>query len=124
VKTNKCFSLIHSIYVFIFIGLHFDCRLNWKKHIDRKRKHSNLKAKEITWLIGKKSHLSMENKLLIYKAVIKPIWSYRIELWDGASKSNSHHAEIPIQNSHSHSKCTLVCNKSYAPHKLQHPLRK
>jgi hypothetical protein len=52
-----------------YLGLHFDCRLNSKKHIDRKRKHSNLKAKEITWLIGKKSHLSIENKLLIYKAV-------------------------------------------------------
>jgi len=39
-------------------------------------------------LIGKKSHLSIENKLLIYKAVIKPIWSYRIELWGCVSKSN------------------------------------
>jgi hypothetical protein len=29
----------------------------------------------------------MENKLLIYKAVIKPIWSYGIELWGCASKS-------------------------------------
>jgi len=36
----------------------------------------------------KKSHLSIENKLLIYKAVIKPIWSYGIELWVCASKSN------------------------------------
>jgi len=39
-------------------------------------------------LIGKKSHLSIENKLLIYKAVIKPIWSYGIELWGCASESN------------------------------------
>ena len=53
VKTNMCFSLIHSIYVFIFIGLHFDCRLNWKEHIARKRKRIDLKTKEINWLIGK-----------------------------------------------------------------------
>jgi len=39
-------------------------------------------------LIGKKSHLSIENKLLNYKALIKPIWSYGIELWGCASKSN------------------------------------
>jgi len=45
-------------------------------------------VKEISWLIGKKSRLSIENKLLIYQAVIKPIWSYGIELWDCASKSN------------------------------------
>ena len=45
-------------------------------------------TKEINWLMGKKSHLSIENKLLIYKAVIKPIWSYGIELCGCASKSN------------------------------------
>jgi hypothetical protein len=58
-----------------------DCRLNWKENIARKRK-------QIDWLIGKKSHVSIENKLLIYKEVIKPIWSYGIELWGWASKSN------------------------------------
>ncbi|PNF16706.1 hypothetical protein B7P43_G05338 [Cryptotermes secundus] len=40
------------------------------------------KTKELNWLIGRKSHLSIENKLLIYKMVIKP------ELWGCASKSN------------------------------------
>ena len=43
---------------------------------------------EINLLIGKNSHLSIENKLLIYKAVTNPIWSYGIELWGCASKSN------------------------------------
>jgi hypothetical protein len=37
-------------------GLHFDCRLNWKEHIARKRKQIYLKPKEINWLTGKKSH--------------------------------------------------------------------
>jgi hypothetical protein len=36
----------------------------------------------------KKFHPSIEIKLLIYKAVIKPIWSYGIELWCCTSKSN------------------------------------
>jgi len=49
---------------------------------------TDLKTKEINWLKGKKSHLAIENKLLIYKAVVKPIWSYRIELSGCASKSN------------------------------------
>jgi len=35
-----------------------------------------------------------------------------------------HHAEIPIQNSQSHNKFTLVCNKSYSTYRLKHPLRK
>jgi len=33
------------------LGLHFDCRLNWKEHIDRKRKQMDLKTKEINRFI-------------------------------------------------------------------------
>jgi hypothetical protein len=36
----------------------------------------------------KKSYLSIDNKLLIYKTVIKPIWTYGIELWGCASETN------------------------------------
>ena len=54
----------------------------------QRRKQIDLKSKEINWLIGKKSHLSVENKLLIYKAVINTIWSYGIELWGCTGKSN------------------------------------
>jgi hypothetical protein len=32
--------------------------------------------------------LSLANKLLIYKTIIKPIWTYGVELWGCASKSN------------------------------------
>jgi hypothetical protein len=44
--------------------------------------------REIYWLIGKHSPLSLENKLLIYKMVLKPAWTYGIELWGCATKSN------------------------------------
>jgi hypothetical protein len=39
-------------------------------------------------LIGRKSNLSLENKLLIYKTSLKPIWTYGIPLWGTASNSN------------------------------------
>jgi hypothetical protein len=81
-------SIIPQTEAVTYLGLHFDSRLNWKEHIARKRIQIYLKSKEINWLIGKKSHLSIENKLLIYKAVIKPIWSYGRELWVCANKSN------------------------------------
>ena len=54
----------------------------------KKGKQIDLKTKEINSQIAKKFHLSIENKLLTYKAVIKPIWSYGIELWGCASKSS------------------------------------
>jgi hypothetical protein len=40
------------------------------------------------WLLGRKSQLSLSNKLLLYKTILKPIWTYGIELWGAASTSN------------------------------------
>ena len=40
------------------------------------------------WFLGKKSSFTLENKLLLYKAIMKPIWTYGIELWGCYSKSN------------------------------------
>jgi hypothetical protein len=31
---------------------------------------------------------SINNKLLIYKPILKPIWAYKIQLWGTASTSN------------------------------------
>jgi hypothetical protein len=43
----------------------------------------------MNWLINKKSQLSLENKITIYKAKIKPVWTYGIELWGCSKPSNT-----------------------------------
>jgi hypothetical protein len=40
------------------------------------------------WIIGKHSELTLENKLLLYKTTLRPIWTYGIPLWGMASQSN------------------------------------
>jgi hypothetical protein len=40
------------------------------------------------WLLGRKSKLSISNKLLAYKVILKSIWIYGIQLWGSASISN------------------------------------
>ena len=30
----------------------------------------------------------LDNKLLVYKAILKPIWAYGVQLWGSASNSN------------------------------------
>jgi hypothetical protein len=70
-----------------YLGMHLHRRLTWAKHIKAKRKQLNLTAKQMHWLLGR-STLSIENKLLLYKAVLKPIWTCGIQLWGTASNSN------------------------------------
>jgi hypothetical protein len=40
------------------------------------------------WLLGRKSKLSKSNKIIIRKAILKPIWTYGIQLWGIASSPN------------------------------------
>jgi len=42
----------------------------------------------MNWIIGRKSKLSLTNKLPIHKFILKPIWKYGIPLWGAASQSN------------------------------------
>jgi len=55
--------------------LRLDRRLNREKHIFTKQKQFGLQAKKMYRLLGSKSQLSTENKLLLYKAIFKPIWA-------------------------------------------------
>jgi hypothetical protein len=60
------------------------------------------------WLLGRKSKLSTSNKLLIYKTILKPIWTYGIQLWGVASTSNIEILEHFQSKAHD-SGHTLVC---------------
>lgn len=74
-----------------YLGIHLDRKLTWRTHIFAKRKQLGIKLSQLYWIIGRKSKLSTENKLLIYKTILKPIWTYGISLWGSASNS---HLEI------------------------------
>jgi hypothetical protein len=41
------------------------------------------------WLLGRRSKLSLENKLLLYKCVLKPVWTYGIQLWGCTKPSHT-----------------------------------
>ncbi|KAJ0183777.1 hypothetical protein K1T71_000200 [Dendrolimus kikuchii] len=71
-----------------YLGMHLDRRLTWKYHAQTKRDEMNLKYKTMLWLLGRNSKLSIDNKLLIYNMVLKPIWTYGIQIWGSASNFN------------------------------------
>jgi hypothetical protein len=47
-----------------YVGMHLDRRLTWAKYIKTKRKQLNQTAKQMHWLLRRRSTLSMERKLL------------------------------------------------------------
>ena len=65
--------------------MYSDRRLTWTKHIKTKRK---AKLSKMYWLVDRKSQQSLYNKLIVYKVIIKPIWTDGIQLWGAACNSN------------------------------------
>ncbi|GAB0094051.1 hypothetical protein DMENIID0001_092720 [Sergentomyia squamirostris] len=70
------------------LGFHLDRRLTWRDHIWTKRKQLVLQFRKMYWLLGRKPKLNLNNKVLIYKTILKPVWTYGLELWGSAAKSN------------------------------------
>ena len=60
----------------------------WTTHVKKKQKEFTLKYRKMYWLMGRYSALSVRNKLMVYQHVLKPVWTYGIQLWGCTSQSN------------------------------------
>jgi hypothetical protein len=63
------------------------------------------------WLLRRRSQLSLRNKLILYKTILKPIWTYGIKLWGTESTSN---IEI-LERFQSKTLLIIVDEPSYVP---------
>ena len=61
--------------------------MTWKRHIADKSKQLKSKLKKFYWLIGRRSNLNVQSKITLYKAILKPVWIYGIQLWGTGSNS-------------------------------------
>jgi len=41
------------------------------------------------WLMGRRSALSIHNKLMLYKQISKPMWTNGLQLWGCTKQSNT-----------------------------------
>jgi hypothetical protein len=58
------------------------------KSILKKNDELNIKFKNMYWLLDCHSELSVHNKLILYKQVLHPVYSYGIQVWGCTSDSN------------------------------------
>lgn len=71
-----------------YLGMNLDTKLRWKTHIKKKREELEIKRRKLSWLIDRKSQMTIENKLLIYKQILRPVWLYGAQLWGCSKQSN------------------------------------
>jgi len=71
-----------------YLAVHLDRRLTWRRHIERKKVHLELKASSFHWIFNACSPLRLDYKVLLYNSTLKPIWTYGSQLWRKASSSN------------------------------------
>lgn len=71
-----------------YLGMTLDVKLKWKAHVKKKREELGIKFKKMYWLLGRGSRLSIYNKILLYKQLLKPVWTYGIQLWGCTKPSN------------------------------------
>lgn len=71
-----------------YLGITLDAKLRWKSHVKKKRQELDIRYKSMYWLLGRKSCLSIHNKIILYKHILMPIWTYGIQLWGCTKRSN------------------------------------
>ena len=54
----------------------------------KKQEELTLKYRKMYRLMGRYSALSVYNKLMLYQQVLKPVWTYGIQLWGCTGQSN------------------------------------
>lgn len=77
-----------------YLGLILDQRLTWNKHIKAKRMTLNARSRTLKTLLSKNQFTSIKTKLLIYKTLLKPIWTYGLQLWGSAKNSNINKIQV------------------------------
>lgn len=71
-----------------YLGFTLDAKLKWKEHVKKKVNELNLNFKKMYWLLNPYSSMSMQNKILLYQQILKPKWTYGIQIWGCTAKSN------------------------------------
>lgn len=77
-----------------YLGLTFDPRLSWASHIAEARKKYNKARHSIMPLICRNSPLALETKLLLYKSMLRPIFTYGALSWLPAASCHINTLEV------------------------------
>jgi len=72
-----------------YLGLILDKRLSWKQHITKITATCRVELRKLNWMLKGTSELSPSNKLLLYRSIVDPSFTYCIQIWGTATDSNA-----------------------------------
>lgn len=70
-----------------YLGIHLDSHLTWQKHISYAISKFNKAKKDLAHLLYARN-LSISNKILLFKTVLRPILLYAAPVWGSAAKTH------------------------------------
>jgi hypothetical protein len=70
-----------------YLGLTLDKRLTWAHHIKSKKNNLNQRLRLLKNFINNNKYTHINTKLLIYKSLLKPAWTYGLQFWGNAKKN-------------------------------------
>lgn len=71
-----------------YLGIWMDRRLTFKHHLTSKRNQLNARFRQLYPILCAQSKLRIEQKLLLYKSLLKPIWCYGLQIFGAAAATN------------------------------------
>lgn len=80
-----------------YLGLHLDSKLKYTKHIKEVRSKGLAAISALRPIFNRKSALTIKNKILLYKQLIRPILTYACPVWSNTCKNNFNKLQV-IQN--------------------------
>jgi hypothetical protein len=80
-----------------YLGVILDKRLTFIPHIKHVEAQTKMVASRLSSLTCRKSKMSIRNKLVLYKSIIRPVMTYASVVWGHASASQLNKLQV-IQN--------------------------
>ncbi|GLV34034.1 hypothetical protein CBL_05054 [Carabus blaptoides fortunei] len=77
-----------------YLGVTFDEKLTWREHVEHCTNKAHSTAGRLYPLLGRKSELSLRNKLRLYKSTIRPQMLYSAPVWGIAAPTHMKRLEV------------------------------
>lgn len=77
-----------------YLGLYIDKKLLFDVHLNKKKEQLKLLRNKFYWLTGRESSLNLQNKVLIYKTIFRPMWAYCAVLWGAARTTHINKIQV------------------------------